>query len=201
MTTIAFPAVSTPHRYAFGLSSHTWAQASPTNGAVQTLERPGAFWVCTMGWNQLTVAETALMRVFLALMRGQANRVNLFDFTMPAPSGTQRGSPLVNGGSQTGSTLNIDGCTNGNTFLRGDMIATTTGLHMVCADVTASGGAMALTIEPPIRTSPADNSAITWDRGTASFRLASDSWSLSYGAPLPKGWSGALDLTFIETLT
>ena len=161
----------------FGLQSNTLVNVSPLSGQIQTVELPGARWTCELGYSALTDAEAAAMRALLVSLRGQANRLALWDFANPVPRGTQRGTPLVNGANQTGGTLNIDGCTTGQTFLRGDMLSVPISspsrphLCMVVADVTAAAGAMTLTIEPPLPVAPADNAAITWDRPTAQFVL------------------------------
>ena len=63
----------------------------------------------------------------------------------------------------------------GATLLAGDFFAVNGELKMVVADATADGaGEMTLTLEPPLRSSPADNAAITLSSPTATFMLASD---------------------------
>lgn len=185
----------------WGLQSNTLVNVSPLSGQVQTVELPGARWTCELGYSVLTEAEAAVMRSLLVRMRGQANRLLLWDFANPTPRGTQRGTPLVNGANQTGSTLNIDAVTNGNTFLRGDMLSVQIGsparphLFMVVADVTAAAGAMSLTIEPPLPSAPADNAVITWDRPAAQFVLTDPAVAWDY---LPARQVTNLRLQFVE---
>lgn len=105
--------------------------------------------------------------------------------------GSMGGTPLVNGASQTGSSLVTDGWTGSNTITQGTVFTlagvyevhpetktTTSRLQqfVVTALATASGGAATLSISPSITTSggtqtvsgsPADNAAITVV-GTAS---------------------------------
>jgi hypothetical protein len=106
--------------------------------------------------------------------------------------GTQAGTPLVNGGSQTGAALSMDGLVGSQTITKGTIftIAGVFRVHpetkvatsvlqqfVVTADATASTGAVAaLAISPSIITSgatqtvsasPADNAAMTFI-GTAS---------------------------------
>ena len=86
--------------------------------------------------------------------------------------------PLVNGGSQVGDTLVIDGCSPNVTgfLLPGDYIqlgsSTTTQLYKVLTQVNtdASGGAT-LDLWPNLRSSPADNSTITVANTKGRFRL------------------------------
>lgn len=71
------------------------------------------------------------------------------------------GTVLVNGGSQTGATLNVDGLTGtpqiGDTF----SIAGVEKVYTVLAVPTVTSGAAALSINPSLASSPADNAAIT----------------------------------------
>lgn len=109
-------------------------------------------------------------------------------------AGTWAGAVTVNGASQSGSTLNVN-CTNGDTFLRGDVISinnvyavnpktrrittqATDKQFVVLADVTASGATAALTVSPSIvgpgsqyqnvDALPADAAAITLFPGTST---------------------------------
>lgn len=72
------------------------------------------------------------------------------------------GTVLVNGGSQTGTSLTVDGLTAapqaGDTFT----IAGVELVYTVTADATVSSGAATLTISPALDTSPADNAALTF---------------------------------------
>ena len=86
--------------------------------------------------------------------------------------------PFVNGGSQTGDTLVIDGCSPNVTgfLLPGDYIqigsASTTQLYKVLTQVNTDGsGGATLDIWPNLRSSPADNAAIVVANTKGRFRL------------------------------
>lgn len=184
MAVITFPTLSrtAPARLRWGLIANTQISVSPLNGTIQTQELPGARWKIQCDFPALLDADAALMRGFLAKLRGQANRVDLWPFDRETPRGTIAGTPLVNGGSQTGTTLNIDGLTVGTTLLTGDYFAVGTQLFMCVADATANGsGQMAITCEPPIRSSPADNAAVTLTKPKARFILSGPevAWDVS----------------------
>jgi hypothetical protein len=72
------------------------------------------------------------------------------------------GTVLVDGGSQTGTTLNVDGLTGipqiGDTFT----VAGIEKVYTITNAVTVTGGDAALTISPALATSPADNAAVTF---------------------------------------
>ncbi len=75
------------------------------------------------------------------------------------------GTPLVDGGGQLGSTLNVDGITPGYVIKRGAFISITTSsrryVYQVTAQATASGaGEAALSIQPPLRVSPNNNDTV-----------------------------------------
>lgn len=179
MADIAFPTLG--HEYADSLEvsiiSNQTGFTSPLNATTAVVELPGSRWAFSLTFDKTTVSDGALLSAWLVSLRGMANRALLHNFYRPTPRGTIAGTPLVNGGSQTGTTLNIDGVTNGTTLLRGDWVGFSQGtvnaqLVMVTADVTASGGAMAVSIFPEIRTSPSDNSAIVTTKPVGRFRLA-----------------------------
>jgi len=72
------------------------------------------------------------------------------------------GTVLVNGGSQTGASLTVDGLTSapqeGDTFT----IAGVNLVYTVLADATVTSGGATLSINPNLASSPADNAAITF---------------------------------------
>ena len=93
--------------------------------------------------------------------------------------GNGGGTPLVNGASQTGSSLITDGWSNNTLVLRAGDIFKVAGSNLVY-DVTAdattnASGQVTLSINPPIFSggSPADNAALTINTtpGTVTFRV------------------------------
>lgn len=96
--------------------------------------------------------------------------------------------PFVNGASQTGASLVIDGASPDEVgyLLPGDYIQLGSGatatLHKVLEQVdTDSSGNATLTLWPHIRTAPADNAAVTIGNTVGRWRLASkeSSWSVN----------------------
>lgn len=186
MTTLTWPTLSrtAPRVLDWSLAPNTQSFSSPLSGAVQTIEMPGARWKASFMMENLTEADAAILQAFLVTLRGRAGRFYLYNFARMMPRGTISGTPLVKGAAQTGNTLIIDGCTVGSTLLAGDYFAVNGELKMVVANATANGsGEMTLTIEPPLRASPADNAAVTTYQPTATFMLASDEakWSTAPG--------------------
>lgn len=175
MALITYPTLSiaAPARMTWSMVANTQLAISPLSGVVQTQGLPGTRWKVSVAYPPLQPADAALMRAFLAKMQGMANRVDLWPWDNERPRGTAGGTPLVNGGSQTGSSLVTDGWTAGATLLTGDFFSVGQQLFMVAADATADGsGNMTITVEPAIRTSPANDAALTTFRPSARFMLA-----------------------------
>ena len=186
MSILDFPTLAraTPAAIDWSLVPNTQAFSSPLSGSVQTIERPGARWKASFVMDNLTEADAALLQAFMAQLRGRAGRFRLFNFARPAPRGTLGGAPLVNGAGQIGNALAIDGCAVGATLIAGDYIGCNSELKMVVANAVANGaGQMALTIEPPWRTSPADNAAVTLTKPTAVMMLSNDENKWTTRAP------------------
>ena len=203
MTTLTFPTLAGGGgavSWNWRKLSNTQTFESPLTKSVQTLALPGARWACTSNWDSLQAADAALLRAFLASLRGTAGRFYLSNRVHTAPRGTVGGTPLVKGASQTGSSLVTDGWTAGATLLAGDFIGFNAGaeLRMVIADATADGsGNMTISLDEPIRVSPADNSAIVKTSPTCVMRLVSDEAAWSYAS----GGFASFVLDCIETFT
>ena len=116
--------------------------------------------------------------------------------TSPSDGGAV--DPKVDGASQTGNVLNIDGLQPGkaNAFPAGSYIQIGTGssarLYMVTADADADyNGEAALDIEPAIITAPSDNADIVYQSPVGVFRLTANDigWSIdeavTYGITFP----------------
>ena len=126
-------------------------------------------------------AEKAELRAFLMACNGKANTFNIGDpeYTTFGKRGVGTGTPLVNGGTQTGKSLITDGWTNSTTNIMraGDMIQLGSGLtaqlYMLTADVNSNGSGQAtLSLNRPLLSSPADNAAIVVNNPVGHFRLA-----------------------------
>lgn len=134
---------------------------SVLTGAIQTTERAGSRWALRVEW-VVPGAERDALEALLTRLNGPEHRLRLPMFGQ-ANRGTWSGTPLVNGGSQAGYELDIDGAGASvtNYARAGDLFTFDNCVRMVTADANSDGsGQVALPIWPPIRTSPADNTAI-----------------------------------------
>lgn len=123
--------------------------------------------------------ETAeIFNAFLFSLNGRVGT-----FLMPIPGagdalGVATGTPLVNGGSQTGNELDTDGWTPSQTNIlkAGTWLSlgsgSSTRLYKNLVDVDSNGsGEATLTLWPNLRSSPADNAAIDITNPHGLFRM------------------------------
>lgn len=153
---------------------------SPFTAAQQVYRYSGQYWEAdvTLPPMKREVAEYWIS--FLLKLNGSYGTFLLGDPNGISARGVATGSPLVNGGSQTGNELVTDGWTPsiGGILKAGDYIqlgsGSTAKLHKVLDDVNSdSSGNATLTIFPDLRSSPADNAAIVVSSPKGVFRLSS----------------------------
>lgn len=131
----------------------------------------------------MTRAEAEEWFSFLVKLNGQYGTFLLGD-PHAAPRGSAAstpGTPVVNGASQVGSTLAVDGLPASATgYLKaGDYIQLGSGatarLHKVLNDVDTNGsGEATLDIWPDLRSSPDDDSAVVVSDAVGNFRLSTN---------------------------
>ena len=156
---------------------------SPLTGAIQTAQRTGNRWRVALTFENLVEAERAVMQGFLSQLTATANNFFLEDHSYSRRAdGT--GTPLVNGGSQTGNSLITDGWSAGTYAMRiGDFFEVNGELKMCVADATISSGAATIEFVPELREAPANNAAITITNPKGIFRLISPQTTWSNRAP------------------
>ena len=129
-------------------------------------------------------ADAEQWAAFLLRLRGAYGTFLLGDPNGSTPRGSASatpGTPLVNGASQTGDELDIDGLPVSATgYLKaGDYIqlgsGSTATLHKVLEDVNSDGsGEATLNLWPKVRTAPSDDATVTVSNAKGNFRLASN---------------------------
>jgi hypothetical protein len=154
---------------------------SPFTYAQQVVAHPGQRWGASVSLPPMKRQDAEYWVAFLLSLKGQVGTFLLGDpncVTAQGSASTTPGTPRVNGGSQVGDTLIIDGLPTNITgyLLPGDYIqlgaASTATLHKVLTQAdTDSLGSVALDIWPSIRTAPADNATITVANTEGRFRL------------------------------
>lgn len=164
----------------FTLETNTQRFESPLTKSVQRILLAGARWTATFSLPAMNRAQAAYWKAFFLLLEGSANTFNGFDpdsKTSRGAASTNPGTPLVNGGSQTGSSLIIDGAPHSinNWLMPADMFAVNGELKMITAPVNTDGsGNATIQFKPALRSSPADNAVITIQKPTCTMALADD---------------------------
>lgn len=172
----------------FRLKRAVSASTSPFTFSQQVYKHQGSCWEGSVQFRPVHRSDAGLIQSFLAELDGQYGTFLYGDPDAIAGGrmGTGGGTPLVAGGSQTGTTLAIDGCTGSvtNWLKKGDYFSIGTGLSSRLYQVTqnadtTSGGATTLNFRPALRSSPADNAALNITTPKGLFRLDSNAadWS------------------------
>ena len=170
MTT--FDLTQAPSTLNMELASNTAVFQSPLLGSVQTLDRGGMKWMAQYNYTNISAAKRGELMGLVASLRGQANRLRVSVYDNPI-RGLYGGTPLVDGASQTGSTLNIKGCTiNITNWIRaGDYFSVVVNgeheLKICTADANSDGTGLitGLAFEPRLRASPANSAIIQVEDG------------------------------------
>lgn len=168
-------------RSKFGLEANTQTFRSPITKTPQRLVLSGAVWMGTYTLPRMSRNDFANWQAFLLELEGAANTFYGFDPDAKEPRGPATGDPQVNGGSQTGSSLTIDGATaNIIGWLRpGDYFAVGGEMKMVTAPVNTDGsGNATITFKPALRNSPTDNAPLTVTNATCTMAMLDDSQSV-----------------------
>ena len=150
------------------------------------MEFPACAWHCQLSFKNLSREELRQLETFIIQLRGAAGRFRIGDQANSQPRGLAQGAPVVDGASQTGSILNIRGCTANQNFLKvGDYITVNNELKRLTADANAdSAGKTALRFEPNLRNSPSDGAAVTVRNTYAIMRLADDKQGKAKRVPM-----------------
>lgn len=172
MSILTFPNI-TPSANAWGSTPNSQTGRSDLNGSSQTASLPGDAWNDVLTFTNVYDPNARILRAFITSLRGESGR---FYISPPGyvNAGVGTGSPLVKGAAQTGLSITIDGCTPSVTgwLLAGDYIQIGDELKMMTADANSdSSGNATLNFTPPIRVSPADNSAVVVTNPKAIMKL------------------------------
>lgn len=163
---------------------------SPFTYRQQIVSHPGQRWEASIRIPPVRKDLADAWVAFILSLKGPVGTFLLNDPDKVDPSGSASvtaGTPLVNGGGQTGDELNVNGLPpNINGYLlAGDYIQVGSGstatLHKVLQDVdTNFSGEAILDIWPNLRFSPADASSVVVSNAKGRFRLKSNvnSWEI-----------------------
>ena len=164
---------------------------SPFTFKQQTYQFSGQRWEADIKLPPMQRDNAEQWVTFLTSLYGQKGTFLLGDplgGTAQGSASTTAGTPVVNGASQTGDTLAIDGLpASATNYLKaGDYIqlgsAATAQLYKVLTDTSSNGsGEATLDIWPNLRSSPADGSTVVISNAKGVFRLNDNasSWNIN----------------------
>ena len=167
---------------ATGISEITWrfsesvaATESIFSEKVQVSDWLGKRLEANVKLPSMTEAQVREWQGFFLALNGLLGTFRIGPTLDKAQKGVATGTPLINGASQSGTTINTDGWTPDTTGIlkAGDWIQIGDWLHMVTkdADSGATTGPATLEIWPQLRATPADNDPITLSNPKGLFRL------------------------------
>jgi hypothetical protein len=144
---------------------------------------PGARWKASYVFAPLTREQASPWQAFLAKLHGAALTFFASDPAALTPMGSVSGTPLVNGGGQSGTSLFTSGWTPSQTVLKaGDYFQIGSELKLMTADALSGvDGTAMLTFEPALRSIPVDHAGLIVTNPQCVMRLADDdqtSWDV-----------------------
>lgn len=174
---LSIPTSCRPKRVQFYAVNAVNLSRSPFTFDTQVQEFSGQSWGAEVSFPPLERDAAEELQAFLLALQGPKGIFYLYDPLALEPRGIAAGIPLVDGGSQTGNSINTKGWTPDTTgiLLRGDKIQIGTRLYSVMGtdDINAdSDGKATIDIWPRIRESPVDNQAIITETPKGLFRLS-----------------------------
>ena len=171
MTTRTFPSIS-PTSMSWELISNT-QQFVGISGAIQVAQRAGQRWAVTLEFGTLASNDRSVLQAFVIQVLGLADNFTLTPHDYSA-RGAFGGTPLVNGASQTGNSLAVDGCSASisNWIRAGDFFQVGNELKMATEDAsTNASGEITISFVPELRAAPADDAVITTSTPSGVFRF------------------------------
>jgi hypothetical protein len=167
----------------------------------QAIEASGAKWQVSMTGVPQIQREAIIVETFLESFNGLVNQVEMYHLAQPAPTGTMRGSMVLDADAAASAlSIVIDAGAGqaGTTLLLGDLLGLGSGLtqHVVrvAADAQAdSDGVITVTLSQPLRNAFLAGVEVRWDKPKALFRQKQNNSGVEY-TPGRIGQPWALDL-------
>lgn len=169
-------------RITLGISTSVTISRSPFSYASQVQAFAGQMWTAEVTLKPMTRADAEEWLSFFLKLNGQEGTFLLGDPAATSPRGVATGTPVVNGSSQTGQTLNTGGWTNSitNILRQGDYFQVGQRLHKVLNDANSNGSGQAtLDIFPRLRESPSNGASIVTTSPVGLFRLSKNTIDLA----------------------
>ena len=161
----------------FSLTRAVAVTTSPFTFQTQVHQHQGEFWRTVISLPPMLRANANIWLSFLLQLRGRRGTFKIGDQDAKTITGVATGTIRVNGASQTGNQVALDGFANStnNVFKAGDYIQIGSYLYMVIEDVNSnSSGEADVKIEPALRSSIEtinDDTTVVYSNTTTLMRL------------------------------
>lgn len=174
MTTVSLPAYFPIEEQSFALEGHVSVFESPLSRASQQQVRGGSRWMSEVTLAPMTMQQARPILSWLEDVQAHGHFFTLGDVEAGTALGVATGAPVLDGASQTGSTLNTRGWTASTAGIlqAGDFIQIGDELKRVVSDVNSNAsGEAEVNITPPLRGTFADGVGIQVSNTGALMRL------------------------------
>ena len=164
----------------FALTRIVGVSQSPFTRQEQVIQHQGEYWSATVQLPPMLKDNASQWLAFLLQLRGRRGTFKLGDQDRKTIQGVATGTIRVNGASQTGNQVALDGfaVSTNNVFKAGDYIQINSYLYMITEDVNSNGSGEAdVKIEPSLRSgleTIADNDTVLYTNTTTLMRLDSN---------------------------
>lgn len=164
----------------FALTRIVGVSQSPFTRQEQVIQHQGEYWSATVQLPPMLKDNASQWLAFLLQLRGRRGTFKLGDQDRKTIQGVATGTIRVNGASQTGNQVALDGfaVSTNNVFKAGDYIQINSYLYMVTEDVNSNGSGEAdVKIEPSLRSgleTIADDDTVLYTNTTTLMRLDSN---------------------------
>ena len=161
----------------FSLTRAVAVTTSPFTFQTQVHQHQGEFWRTVISLPPMLRANANIWLSFLLQLRGRRGTFKIGDQDAKTITGVATGTIRVNGASQTGNQVALDGFANStnNVFKAGDYIQIGSYLYMVIEDVNSNcSGEANVKIEPALRSSIEtinDDTTVIYSNTTTLMRL------------------------------
>jgi hypothetical protein len=165
----------TVSRFGMRVDANNRKHTSPYTRNTQVVDLIGERWVASFSLAVNSYPMAQRVEAFFAQLRGMDGTVAMWHLARTLPSGTMRGSPTLSATVSQGAQAVLIQSVEGATLKAGDMLGIGGQLVMVSADATANGsGLMTVGLVNRFRQQVVASTAITYNKPTAKFRLATD---------------------------
>lgn len=193
---------TTPAPISATVTSYSPTYVSVTNSLKRQVRTRGVqAWQIDLAYGAMTRANFAPIWSFLNSRAGQASSFTISLTGLGTPRGTAVGTPVVNGGGQSGRTLATDGWSINSAILKkGDFIEIEGDrkVYQITEDVSSDGSGLAtLSIYPALRKVPGDNVTVHTEV-VFTVALASDLLAVDFDQCLH---ARGFDVSFVEVLS